>query len=450
MANQADTRLLESLANLNLANHGQVQIQKRPLPPASSRNPPPPPPPYNYGKLNNSLNGGSPRINPAPITNGSSPRINPGPVTNNPSQSRNGANQADTRLLESLANLNPSQSRNGANPGAIINNQQQQQQRRTPQPEMKLNCVLRDGLGASLNGGSPRITPVPFTNNPSQSRNGANPGTMINNQQQQQQQPEMKLKLPYNVKLSKVTGTSEAEKKLELLTRQLEKEMDEKEKQEYFGDCVACGKEVIGGGKACKAMDKIYHSACFVCNSCGRSLREKAFYNVNGRIYCEEDYLYSGFQQTSEKCAFCGHLIMEMILQAMGQFYHPGCFRCCMCNECLDGVPFTVDFDNKIYCVNDFHRIFAPVCNICNTSITPVEGTDETVRVVAMEKDFHVDCYVCESCNMQLTDEPEKRCYPLGDHLYCRSCHIRQGEKLGYASSDSGYGVSMKTFRDTH
>lgn len=47
-----------------------------------------------------------------------------------------------------------------------------------------------------------------------------------------------------------------------------------------------------------------------------------------------------------------------------------------MCNECLDGVPFTVDFDNKIYCVNDFHRIFAPVCNICNTSITPVEGTD--------------------------------------------------------------------------
>ena len=41
-------------------------------------------------------------------------------------------------------------------------------------------------------------------------------------------------------------------------------------------------------------------------------------------------------------------------------------------------------------------RIFAPICASCGISITPVEGTDDTVRVVAMEKDFHVDCYVCE------------------------------------------------------
>lgn len=25
---------------------------------------------------------------------------------------------------------------------------------------------------------------------------------------------------------------------------------------------------------------------------------------------------------------------------------------------------------------------------------------------------------------MQLTDEPDKRCYPLDSHLLCRSCHV--------------------------
>lgn len=62
----------------------------------------------------------------------------------------------------------------------------------------------------------------------------------------------------------------------------------------------------------------------------------------------------------------------------------------------------------------------------CAPGITPVEGTEETVRVVSMDKDFHVDCYICEECGMQLTDEPDKRCYPLDGHLMCRGCHIQR------------------------
>ncbi|OQR75410.1 LIM domain-containing protein jub-like [Tropilaelaps mercedesae] len=158
--------------------------------------------------------------------------------------------------------------------------------------------------------------------------------------------------------------------KLERMTREIEEELERQAPDgEFFGVCHSCGERVAGAGQACQAM---------------------------GQVYCEEDYLYSGFQQTAEKCAVCGHLIMEMILQAMGKSYHPGCFRCCVCNDCLDGVPFTIDMDNKIYCVQDFHKTYAPKCAACGKAITPVEGTDETVRVVSMENDYHIDCYVCE------------------------------------------------------
>lgn len=224
--------------------------------------------------------------------------------------------------------------------------------------------------------------------------------------------------------------TSDIEKELTDLTLSIEREMEKQQKadEENLGTCFKCSKPINDRNEACQAMGNTYHGDCFTCVSCGRTLKGKPFYNINNNVYCEEDYLYSGFLENAEKCSVCGHVIVDSILQAIGKSYHPGCFRCYSCNDCLDGLPFTLDIKNHIYCINDYYKKYAPKCAKCKQVIIPEEGSNETVRVVSMEKDFHVGCFRCEECNIELNDEPKNRCYPISSKLLCYECYIKQIE----------------------
>ncbi|XP_070609953.1 lipoma-preferred partner [Erythrolamprus reginae] len=222
------------------------------------------------------------------------------------------------------------------------------------------------------------------------------------------------------------------EDELEHLTKKMLYDMDNPPSDDYFGRCARCGENVVGEGTGCTAMDQVFHVNCFTCMICHNKLRGQPFYAVEKKAYCEPCYI-----NTLEPCSVCAKPIMERILRATGKAYHPHCFTCVICNQSLDGIPFTVDAGGNIHCIEDFHRKFAPRCSVCKDPIMPAQGQEETVRIVALDRDFHVQCYRCEDCGAPLSEGDNQGCYPLDNHILCKGCNSARIQALtAKASTD--------------
>ncbi|NXL31441.1 LPP protein, partial [Glaucidium brasilianum] len=222
------------------------------------------------------------------------------------------------------------------------------------------------------------------------------------------------------------------EDELEHLTKKMLYDMENPPSDDYFGRCARCGENVVGEGTGCTAMDQVFHVECFTCMMCNNKLKGQPFYAVEKKAYCEPCYI-----NTLEQCSVCAKPIMERILRATGKAYHPHCFTCVMCHRSLDGIPFTVDAGGNIHCIEDFHKKFAPRCSVCKEPIMPAPGQEETVRIVALDRDFHVQCYRCEDCGGLLSEGDNQGCYPLDGHILCKTCNSARIQALtAKASTD--------------
>lgn len=189
--------------------------------------------------------------------------------------------------------------------------------------------------------------------------------------------------------------------------------------------CGKCGEALSRTQPAVRAMDKLFHSNCFCCMSCHRPLQGMQFYDRDGAPQCEDCYMNS-----LAICSRCGERITDRVLKAVGQCFHAHCFRCSTCSCVLEGAPFITDDNNNPYCVQDYHRRFSPLCVSCNEPIIPAPGSEETVRVVALDKNFHLKCYRCEDCARPLSIEADENgCYPLDGKILCMKCHTKRAKQ---------------------
>uniref|UniRef100_A0A8C3XRX5 Filamin binding LIM protein 1 n=1 Tax=Chelydra serpentina TaxID=8475 RepID=A0A8C3XRX5_CHESE len=189
----------------------------------------------------------------------------------------------------------------------------------------------------------------------------------------------------------------------------------------FLAVCAFCHKAIVPRAPTIEAMNKQYHVDCFTCRTCHGPLAGQRYYQKEGRPMCSSCY-----KETLETCAKCQGLILEHIIRALGNGYHPECFMCSVCGRSIGDESFAVNDQNEVHCVDDFYRKYASICSVCETPIIPLEGKD-AYRIECMGRSFHESCYRCEKCRIPLSTEPaENGCYPLDSHVLCKPCHIKQ------------------------
>lgn len=59
-----------------------------------------------------------------------------------------------------------------------------------------------------------------------------------------------------------------------------------------------------------------------------------------------------------------------------------------------------------VHCIDCFHQKFAPRCYACQRAILPNPGQEETTRIVALDRNYHLECYRCEVSYSKRDIEP--------------------------------------------
>ncbi|XP_039208468.1 actin-binding LIM protein 3 isoform X7 [Crotalus tigris] len=166
--------------------------------------------------------------------------------------------------------------------------------------------------------------------------------------------------------------------------------------------CYRCGDTCKG--EVVRVQNNHFHIRCFTCQVCGCDLAQSGFFFKNGEYICTHDYQ----QLYGTRCDSCQDFITGEVISALGRTYHPKCFVCSMCRK-----PFPIG-DKVTFSGKDC------VCQTCSHSLIsnkPIKihgpsqcaGCKEEIKqgqsLLALEKQWHVSCFKCQTCGIILTGE---------------------------------------------
>ncbi|KAI4491224.1 hypothetical protein M0802_010320 [Mischocyttarus mexicanus] len=207
--------------------------------------------------------------------------------------------------------------------------------------------------------------------------------------------------------------------------------------------CQSCKKKC--SGEVLRVQDKYFHIGCFKCAQCNTSLAQGGFFAREGSYYCTKDYR----ERWGTKCAGCGEYVEgDVVTAGEKHAFHPNCFHCQRCRQPLLGQGTKVSLvQGQALC----HRCVGIPVREASTPVGNIGGTRgsgdatsdpgacagcgnqlrEGQALVALDRQWHVWCFKCHSCDTVLHGE-----YMGKDGVpYCEKDYQKQfGVKCAYCN----------------
>ena len=143
----------------------------------------------------------------------------------------------------------------------------------------------------------------------------------------------------------------------------------------------------ISSGKSLVYNGRKYHSDCFRCNQCSKTIMDNEFATHDAKPCCLSCY----HEQFAPKCSQCLKAITYGdYINHDEKKYHPDCFRCNRCNK----VIIDVSFRRMIRSLTVFSVIMNIFVSQCTQCLKPISvGQTLTFN----EKKYHPDVFVAIS-----------------------------------------------------
>ncbi|XP_046835105.1 actin-binding LIM protein 2 isoform X16 [Vespa crabro] len=185
--------------------------------------------------------------------------------------------------------------------------------------------------------------------------------------------------------------------------------------------CQSCKKKC--SGEVLRVQDKYFHIGCFKCAQCNASLAQGGFFAREGSYYCTKDYR----ERWGTKCAGCGEYVEgDVVTAGEKHAFHPNCFHCQRCRQPLLGQGTKVSLvQGQALC----HRcVGIPV----REASTPVGNSGGGTRG---SSDATTDPGACAGCGNQLREGQALVALDRQWHVWCFKCHscdtVLHGEYMG-------------------